>query len=122
MKHTKKSRLTNISRSMEVASAADRLFLEVNAQCLQGDFESADEQLVTGMSVGEVRSLLKGWSELPSSAGLSPDKTHLYYTVEFMPQADQPQVPLRVTFDNGKLLVWGYPTDAPTRRDRGAAG
>jgi hypothetical protein len=122
MKHTKINYLTNITRSMEIASTADRLCLEVNAQWLRGDFESADEQLVTGMSVGEVRSLLKGWSELSSSAGLSPDKTHLYYTVEFMPPADQPQVPLRVKFDNGKLMAWDHPTDAPTRRVRRAPG
>jgi hypothetical protein len=78
------------------------------------------DQLRRGMSMDEVRELLRRWRESLPSAVLSPDKTHLFYTVEFTPPAGSPGLPLRLTFDNGKLFVWGEPAD-PNNHNIGPA-
>lgn len=67
--------------------------------------------LRVGMAVEDARKQLRGWCEATPSAFLSPDKTHLYYTVEFRPPNLNDERPLRLTFDNGKLLIWGESAD-----------
>ena len=75
------------------------------------------DDLRRGMTVEDVRKLLRGWREALPSALLSPDKTHLYYTIDFVPQKAAAKL-LRLTFDNGKLIIWGEPANAA---DPGAA-
>jgi len=37
------------------------------------------------------------------------DKTHLFTTFDLLPPAGSSEPPLRMTFDNGRLLFWGTP-------------
>ena len=69
------------------------------------------DQLQIGLALEEVRTLLRGWREALPSAVLSPDRTHLFYTIDFRPPASAAGRPLRLTFDNGKLFIWGEPAD-----------
>lgn len=69
------------------------------------------QQLHHGMTIEAVRRVLRGWREALPSAVLSIDKTHLFYTIEFTPPPPATGTPLRLTFDNGKLLIWGEPAD-----------
>ena len=69
------------------------------------------DQLRIGMSLDEVRTLLRGWHEELPSAVLSPDRTHLFYTITFTPPRDRQSFTLRLTFDNGRLFIWGEPAD-----------
>lgn len=68
----------------------------------------------------DVRKLLRGWRESLPGAVLSPDKTHLFYTVDFTPPPKTGS-PMRLTFDNGKLLIWGEPADPNLTGDQGPA-
>lgn len=70
------------------------------------------EQLRPGMTLQEVKHLLRGWREEIPRAVLSPEKTRLYYTAHFVPPAGSTEGTLRMTFDNGKLLLWGDPADS----------
>ena len=72
------------------------------------------EQLRAGMRLEEVRAILKGWRETMPSAFLSPDRTHLFHTVDFNPPAGGAERIVRTTFDNGRLLHWGDPADPHT--------
>lgn len=76
------------------------------------------------MTIDEVRGVLRGWREVLPSAVLSPDKTHLFYTIDFSPPTNAGGRPLRATFDNGKLFIWGEPADpnAQAGEDPAAAG
>ena len=67
--------------------------------------------LRVGLTMEEVRRLLRGWHESLPGAVLSPDKTHLFYTVDFAPPPSASTRAMRLTFDNGKLLIWGEPAD-----------
>ena len=69
------------------------------------------EQLKSEMRLEEVRKVLKGWHESMPSAYISPDSTHLFYTVDFNPPVGSAEGKLRATFDNGRLLFWGDPAD-----------
>lgn len=69
------------------------------------------DQLKTGMMLEQVRALLKGWRESMPSAFLSPDRTHLYYTVDFKAPIGSGEGVVRMTFDNGRLMHWGEPAD-----------
>jgi hypothetical protein len=64
------------------------------------------ERLQVGMTMDEVRHLLRGWREGLPSAFLSHDKTHLYYSVEYTPPEGSDRKRERLTFDNGRLLQW----------------
>jgi len=70
----------------------------------------------------DVRKLLRGWRESLPSAFLSPDKTHLFYTVEFIAPNMKDDRPLRLTFDNGKLLIWGEASDLTFAQGPAIAG
>jgi hypothetical protein len=75
--------------------------------------------LRVGMAMEEVRTLLPGWRESLPSAVLSPDRTHLFYTVDFTPPKTSTDRALRLTFDNGRLMIWGEPaavTDYPNHQ------
>ena len=76
------------------------------------------------MTIDDVRRLLRGWREVLPSAVLSPDKIHLFYTIDFTPPASAGQRPLRTTFDNGRLFIWGEPADisAQAGEDPAVAG
>ena len=66
--------------------------------------------LQRGMTMDEVRRALPGWRESLPSAVLSPDRTHLFYTLDF--KRPYPGTgSLRLTFDNGRLLIWGEPAE-----------
>lgn len=80
------------------------------------------EGLRVGLPLNEVRTLLRGWKEALPSAVLSPDKTHLFYTIDFRPPANSTERRLRLTFDNGKLFIWGEPADPDIGQDPAAAG
>jgi hypothetical protein len=79
------------------------------------------DQLRAGMPMDEVRQLLRGWRESLPSAFLSPDKTHLFYTIEFAAPSNGGR-PIRLTFDNGKLLIWGEASDLPPSQGPAVAG
>ena len=81
-----------------------------------------DRQLTQGMTMDEVRALLVGWRMgVAHTALLSPDRTHLYQTLDVSPPKNSDRKPVRMTFDNGRLLFWGEPTDGgPTQKS--AAG
>ena len=64
------------------------------------------QRLQVGMTMDEVRNLLRGWRAGLPSAFLSHDKTHLYYSVEYVPPEGSSERHFRLTFDNGKLLDW----------------
>ena len=66
------------------------------------------------MMLEQVRALLKGWREAMPSAFLSPDRTHLYHTVDFNPPLGSGERVVRMTFDNGRLIHWGDPADPGT--------
>jgi hypothetical protein len=73
------------------------------------------------MSMDDVRTLLRGWRESLPCAVLSPDKTHLFYTVDFTPPPNVGSSAMRLTFDNGKLLIWGEPADPNLASGHGPA-
>ena len=66
-------------------------------------------ELQMGMSFEEVRKTLKHWKHEPAGAVMSPDRHRLYHTWDFTPPEQCPDQPLRITFDNGRLLIWGEP-------------
>jgi hypothetical protein len=108
---------------MGAACRQDRLTLQVFEWLIQGGSVLAAGQLRAGMSLAEVRVVLRGWHESPpSSAALSPESTHLFFTVEFFRSTDQTTDALRLTFDNGKLLVWGDSAEPGKQDRRGATG
>ena len=80
------------------------------------------DQLRTGMPMDDVRKLLHGWRETLPSAVLSPDRTHLFYTIDFRPPFDSDERRMRLTFDNGKLMIWGEPADPKTGEGPAVAG
>ena len=82
----------------------------------------AIEQLQRGMTVDEVRRLLHGWREALPSAVLSRDKTHLFYTFDLAPPPGIAGPPLRLTFDNGRLLLWGEPVEPSAGPEKAVAG
>ena len=65
--------------------------------------------LTKGMTFDEVCRTLKGWRYQAESAVMSVDKLHLFNIWDFTPPAATHARPLRITFDNGKLLMWGEP-------------
>jgi hypothetical protein len=73
------------------------------------------------MSLAEVRELLAGWTAVANSAMLSPNRLHLFHTWDFTPPAILGAKPVRATFDNGRLLIWGEPTDDKTGGASGTA-
>lgn len=74
------------------------------------------DQLKAGMTLEQVKSALKNWRDEMPSAYLSSDRTHLFYTVDFLPPLGSMEGRVRMTFDNGRLLHWGDPADPPDRR------
>lgn len=80
------------------------------------------DELRPGLPMEETRKLLRGWRESLPSAFLSPDKTHLYCTIEFLSPPGKGGRPLRLTFDNGKLLIWGEASDPMPAHGPAAAG
>jgi hypothetical protein len=66
--------------------------------------------LRSGMTLEEVRRSLTGWRKgKENTAILSPDKTHLFFTVDFTPPPGASEPTIRMTFDNGRLIFWGEP-------------
>lgn len=65
------------------------------------------EQLSAGMSFDEVREKLVKWRYHAVNALMSPDRLHVYHTWDFTPPASINEAPLRMTFDNGNLLIVG---------------
>ena len=66
--------------------------------------------LRSGMTLEEVRQSLTGWRMgNENGAILSPDKTHLFFTVDFSPPFGASEPTIRMTFDNGRLIFWGEP-------------
>jgi len=63
------------------------------------------------MTLEQVKAALKGWRDEMPSAYLSTDRTHLFYTVDFIPPKGSGEDRVRMTFDNGRLLYWGDPAD-----------
>jgi len=59
------------------------------------------------MSFDEVRQRLARWRYQAASAVMSPDRLHLFHTWDFTPPSGSNEKPLRITFDNGTLVVWG---------------
>lgn len=80
-------------------------------------------QFRAGMTLEEVRSLLPSWRKgKESGAILSPDKTHLFFTVDFDPPPRSAERPVRMTFDNGRLIFWGEPAKPCEPHDDAATG
>ena len=119
---THDERLEKLARSARAAWGHDRLYLEIVASCVRCEAATAQAHLRAGMSLAEARNLLKGWTESPPAADHSPDKTRLYYTADFIPPSYFAARALRLTFDNGKLLVWGESAAVNDQPRRGAAG
>lgn len=69
------------------------------------------DQLKAGMTFEQVKNVFKGWREANPSAFLAPERTHLFYTADFLPPKNSNESKLRMTFDNGTLLFWGDPAD-----------
>lgn len=63
------------------------------------------------MSLEAVQQVLNGWKSHVCNAMLSTDRLHLFHTRDFLPPPNSPHKPQRMTFDNGKLLIWGEPAD-----------
>ena len=63
------------------------------------------------MSLEAVQQILSGWKSQVCNAMLSADRLHLFRTWDFLPPPNSPFKPQRMTFDNGKLLIWGEPAD-----------
>jgi len=68
-----------------------------------------DAQISAGMTIDQVEQCMPGWRRSMPSAILSMDKTHLFTTFDLLPPAGSSEPPLRMTFDNGRLLFWGTP-------------
>lgn len=67
------------------------------------------DALTQGMSLEDAKRALRGWRVGLPSAILSMDKTHLFTTFDFDPPSAAVGSPMRLTFDNGRLLFWGTP-------------
>jgi hypothetical protein len=67
--------------------------------------------LSSGLSLEAVRCLLAGWKDHPARATKSPDNR--YYSVwDFTPPEGSDASPLRLTFENEKLIFWGEPSNS----------
>jgi hypothetical protein len=67
------------------------------------------DQLARDMSLEQVQQSLVGWKSQVASAMLSRDRLHLFHTWDFTPPPGSDFKTQRMTFDNGKLLIWGEP-------------
>jgi hypothetical protein len=63
--------------------------------------------LQVGLSLEQVRLLLPGWKDVPRQMVKPQDSPNLYHTWDFIPPLDSGLSPIRMTFDNDKLVVWG---------------
>jgi hypothetical protein len=70
-------------------------FLIVDGSPRFGKFRNrmgVTDQLKTGLSLGELRAMLRGWREESPSAVLAPNTRHLFYTIEFRPLPTVPSI------------------------------
>ena len=67
-------------------------------------------RLSFGLSLEAVRSLLAGWKDHPARATESADRAKLYAVWDFTPPQGSDAPPLRLTFENEKLILWGQPS------------
>jgi len=74
------------------------------------------EKLRKGMSLEEVQRQLRRWRWQVNNVILSADRRHLFHTWDFTPPRGPPHKSLRMTFDNGQLLLWGDPADEKPER------
>ena len=66
--------------------------------------------LSPGLSLEAVRSLLAGWRDHPARATQSEDRTRYYAVWDFTPPEGSDAPPLRLTFENERLILWGKPS------------
>lgn len=76
-------------------------------------------KLKLGMCFDEVCRALEGWRHQSAGAIISFDKLHLFHSWDFAPPDGRGEQPLRITFDNSKLVIWGRA--APVAGNQGAA-
>src|SRR5690349_17413285 len=58
-----------------------------------------------GLSFQAVRSLLAGWKDHPARATQSEDRSRYYAVWDFTPPEGSDAPPLRLTFENEKLIL-----------------
>jgi hypothetical protein len=70
-----------------------------------------------GLSLDAVRKLLEGWKEHPVQVAKVYDgNPDVYSTWDFTPPSDLEEEPVRMTFANDELMVWGAPRDIGRNR------
>jgi hypothetical protein len=73
--------------------------------------EPIKPNLSRGLSVGAVRRLLPGWHADPLVATFSDDRKSFLTVWDFTPPPESDADPIRLTFVNYELEVWGSPVN-----------
>ena len=67
--------------------------------------------LRVGLTLGEVRALLEGWTDHPIRGATMPGKAAYFSLWDFSPPVGSGASRVRLTFADDRLLTWGEPSE-----------